>query len=152
LPDVLARLDDIEGRSRLTWASTIACSQFSSLGGGTGLMTLHGLEHALSAVYDMAHGDGLAALLIEWMKYTLPARKERIKKLGQNVFDTSDGIEATEKWLSKVGMNRRLRDLEVKEADFNALSDNAIRTAPWVQYHPIPLDKAAITEIYKKSF
>ncbi|MFA5399623.1 MAG: iron-containing alcohol dehydrogenase [Dehalococcoidia bacterium] len=152
LPDVLARLDDIEGRSRLTWASTIACSQFSSLGGGTGLMTLHGLEHPLSAIYDLAHGDGLAALLIEWMKFTLPARRERVEKLGQNVFGASDGIVATQNWLHTVGMDHRLRALGVKEADFEALADNALRTAPWVKFHPIPLDKASIISIYKKSF
>ncbi len=152
LPDVLSRLDDIEGRSKLTWASTIACSQFSSLGGGTGLMTLHGLEHALSAVYDIAHGDGLAALLIEWMKYTLPARRERINKLGQNVFGASNGIEATKNWLHKVGMDRRLRDLGAKEADFKALADNALTTAPWIKYHPVPLDNAAIIDIYRKSY
>jgi len=152
LPDVLARLDDVEGRSRLTWASTIACSQFSSLGGGTGLMTLHGLEHPLSAIYDMAHGDGLAALLIEWMKFTLPVRQERTKKLAKNVFGASDGIEATQNWLRKVGMDHRLRALGVKEADFEALAENALRTALWVKFHPIPLDKASITDIYKKSF
>ncbi|MBN1689401.1 MAG: iron-containing alcohol dehydrogenase [Dehalococcoidia bacterium] len=152
LPEVLDRLDDIEGRSKLTWASTIACSQFSSLGGGTGLMTLHGLEHALSAIYDMAHGDGLAALLIEWMKFTLPARRERIEKLGQNVFGASDGIVATQNWLHKVGMDRRLRALGVKEADFEALADNALRTAPWVKFHPVPLDTSSIIGIYKKSY
>ncbi|MDD5398918.1 MAG: iron-containing alcohol dehydrogenase [Dehalococcoidia bacterium] len=152
LPDVLARLDDVEGRSRLTWASTIACSQFSNLGGGTGLMTLHGLEHALSAIYDMAHGDGLAALLIEWMKFTLPSRRERIEKLGQNVFGASDGIEATQNWLHKVGMGKRLHALGVKEADLEVLADNALKTAPWVKFHPIALDKASIISIYKKSF
>jgi len=152
LPEVLDRLDDIEGRSKLTWASTIACSQFSSLGGGTGLMTLHGLEHALSAIYDMAHGDGLAALLIEWMKFTLPARRERIEKLGQNVFGASDGIVATQNWLHKVGMDRRLRALGVKEADFEVLADNAHRTAPWVKFHPVPLDTSSIIGIYKKSY
>jgi len=152
LPHVLARLDDIEGRSNLTWASTIACSQFASLGGGTGVMTLHGLEHPLSALYDMAHGDGLAALLIEWMKYTEPARQERVKKLGQNVFRESDGIAATQSWLGKIGMGGRLRSLGVKEADFEVLADNALRTAPWLQFHPVPLDREAIIAIYRKSF
>jgi hypothetical protein len=152
LPDVLARLDDIQGRSNLTWASTIACSQFAGLGGGTGVMTLHGMEHPLSALYDMAHGDGLAALLIEWMKYTQPARKERVTKLGKNVFGESDGIAATQKWLGKIGMNVRLSSLGVKEADFEALADNALRTAPWVKFHPVTLDKEAIAAIYRKSF
>ena len=152
LPEVLARLDDVEGRSRLSWASTIACSQFAGLGGGTGVMTLHGMEHPLSALYDMAHGDGLAALLIAWMKYTLPARRERFNKLGQNVFGESDGIAATQSWLGKVGMQNRLRSLGVKEADLEVLADNALRTAPWLQFHPVPLDKAAIIAIYKKSY
>lgn len=152
LPRVLARLDDMEGRSNLTWASTIACSQFAGLGGGTGVMTLHGMEHPLSALYDMAHGDGLAALLIEWMKYTQPARSDRVKKLGQNVFGEDDGIAATQSWLGKIGMDGRLRSLGVKEADFEALADNALKTAPWLQYHPVKLDKEAITDIYIKSF
>jgi len=152
LPRVLARLDDMEGRSNLTWASTIACSQFAGLGGGTGVMTLHGMEHPLSALYDMAHGDGLAALLIEWMKYTQPARSDRVKKLGQNVFGEDDGIAATQNWLGKIGMDGRLRSLGVKEADFEALADNALRTAPWLQFHPVKLDKEAIVAIYKKSF
>ena len=152
LPRVLARLDDMEGRSNLTWASTIACSQFAGLGGGTGVMTLHGMEHPLSALYDMAHGDGLAALLIEWMKYTQPARSDRVKKLGQNVFGENDGIAATQSWLGKIGMDGRLRSLGVKEADFEALAGNALRTAPWLQFHPVKLDKEAIVAIYKKSF
>ena len=152
LPRVLAKLDDMEGRSNLSWASTIACSQFASLGGGTGIMTLHGLEHPLSALYDMAHGDGLAALLIEWMKYTQPARQERVKKLAQNVFGENDGIAATHRWLGKIGMDGRLRSLGVREADFEALADNALRTAPWLQFHPVTLDKEAIVAIYRKSY
>jgi alcohol dehydrogenase class IV len=115
-------------------------------------MTLHGLEHPLSALYDMAHGDGLAALLIEWIRYTLPARQERVKKLGQNVFGESDGIAATQSWLAKIGMDGRLRSIGVKEADFETLADNALRTAPWIKFHPVPLDKAAIMAIYRKSF
>jgi alcohol dehydrogenase YqhD (iron-dependent ADH family) len=152
LPVVLGRLDDIQGRCNLTWASTIACSQFANLGGGTGLMTLHGMEHCLSALYDIAHGDGLAALLIEWMKYTQPARQERVTKLGKNVFGESDGIAATQRWLGKIGMNSRLSSLGVKEADFEALADNALKTAPWLQFHPVTLDKEAIVAIYQKSF
>jgi len=152
LPKVLSKLDDIEQRCNLSWASTIACSQFASLGGGTGVMTLHGMEHPLSAEYDIAHGDGLASLLVEWIEYTLPAREERVKLLGKNVFGESDGLAATEKWLKKVNMHIKLRSLGVKEADFEKLADNAIKTAPWVKFNPRPLDRAAIVAIYQKSF
>ena len=152
LPPLLKKLDDIELRSRISWASTIACSQFAGLAGGSGMMTLHGMEHALSGEYDIAHGDGLAALLIEWMKHTEPVRKDRFKQLGTNVFGESDGIAATEKWLKKIGMDTRLKGLGVKEADFGKLADNALKTGFWVKLNPAVLDKDAIISIYKKSF
>ena len=152
LPLVLKKLDDLDLRSRISWASTIACSQFAGLGGGSGMMTLHGMEHALSGEYDITHGDGLAALLIEWMKYTEPVRKDRFKQLGKNVFGESDGIAATEKWLKKIGMNIRLKGLGVKEADFDKLAENALKTGFWVKLNPVTLDKDAIISIYKKSY
>ena len=152
LPKVLAKLDDIEQRCNLSWASTIACSQFAGLAGGTGIMTLHGMEHALSGEYDIAHGDGLASLLIEWMKYTYPVREQRFAQLGKNVFGESDGIAATEKWLSLVGMRLNLRGLGAKEADCARLAGNALKTAPWVKFHPRTLDSEAIINIYKQCF
>ena len=152
LPKVLAKLDDIEQRCNLSWASTIACSQFAGLAGGTGIMTLHGMEHALSGEYDIAHGDGLASLLIEWMKYTYPVREQRFALLGKNVFGEADGIAATEKWLKQVGMRVNLRGLGAKEEDCARLADNALKTAPWVKFHPRTLDKAEIVSIYRQCF
>lgn len=152
LPKVLEKLDDITEREKLSWASTIACSQFAGLGGGTGSMTLHGLEHPISGEYDVAHGDGLACLLIAWMEHTYNDRKERFVLLGERVFGVPDGIAATAKWLKRVGMDHRLCQLGAKEADFAKLADNAIRTAPWVKLHPTPFDEESIKSIYKKSY
>lgn len=152
LPAVLDKLDDINEREKLTWASTIACSQFAGLGGGRGMMTLHAIQHPLSGVYDIAHGDGLACLLIEWMKHIYPDHKERFKSLGKNVFGEPDGISATEKWLKLVGMDHKLCHLGAKAADFDYLADNAIRTALWGKKQPKDFDKASIASIYKKSY
>jgi len=104
LPRALSKLDDIDFRTKLSWASTIACSPVRYLGGGAGYLTLHGIELPLSGYYDIAHGDGLAALLPAWMRYTFPVRQERFNSLGRNVFGETDGIAAVEGWLDKVGM------------------------------------------------
>jgi len=151
LPQVLARPDDIEGRTRLFWASTMACSQFTSLGGGEGAMTLHGIEHPLSGYYNIAHGDGLAALLPAWMRFTFPVRQDRFHSLGGNVLGAEDGIAATEKWLEKVGMRLRLSDLGIEPQRYAEMAASAIRTAPWLKYHPRPLDINAIKQIYQDS-
>ena len=144
----LAKLDDLEARSQLSWASTIACSDFASLGGGDGSMTMHGIEHPLSGFYDMAHGDGLAALLPAWLHSLADIRQDRLDKLACNVFGEKDGLVAVEKWLKQVSMNLRLRDLGVEKAKLPELAVNALKTAPWLSAHPKKLDVAAIAAIY----
>jgi len=75
LPKALVHPGDIDVRSQLPAASTIASSDLSRLGGAAGSMTCHGIEHAISGYYDINHGAGLAALLPVWMKQFLPARR-----------------------------------------------------------------------------
>lgn len=94
LPRVLDQLNDIKARTRLSWCSTIACSAFAKLGGGDGYFTMHGIEHPLSGYYDIAHGDGLAALLPAWLKSLVDMRAGRIEKLGRQVFGEKDGLLA----------------------------------------------------------
>jgi len=152
LPQVLAQLDDIEARTQLSWASTIAMSQLARLGGTVGAMTCHGIEHAVSGYYDITHGDGLAAPLPAWMRHILPVRKERLDLLGKNVFDKADGILATEEWLQEVGMRLRLRDLgcELERAD--EIADITLKTFPRLNLHPRTLDAEAIAQIYRDSY
>ena len=152
LPKVLKRLDDIEARTQLSWASTIACSQFLSLGGGYGQRTCHSISNPLSGYYDIAHGDCLAALLPAWMRYTLPVKPERFHSLGKNVFGEEDGIVATEQWLGKVGMKLRLRDLGIEPELFEEISASCIRTDARTKAHPRILDVAAIKQIYHDSY
>jgi len=153
LPQALAKLDDVEARTKLSWTSTVACSQVITLGGGIGYRTLHLTEHALSGFYDIVHGDGLAALLPAWMSYTLPARKERFSSLGRNVFGEEDGVAAVEKWLDRVGMRLNLRTLGVIPKDFEDIADNALRTSRGLlSKHPNLLDAAAIVQIFKDSY
>jgi alcohol dehydrogenase class IV len=54
--------------------------------------------------------------------------------------------------LTRINMNIRLRDLGVKEADFDELVANALRTAPWVTFNPTPLGAPEIKAVYKKSY
>ena len=51
------------------------------------LQQSHGMEHALSAYYDITHGEGLAILTPRWMKHILSDRTvDRFVKYGVNVF------------------------------------------------------------------
>lgn len=152
LPHALKKPGNLEARAHLSWASTIACSAFASLGGGNGSMTMHGMEHPLSGYYDMAHGDGLAALLPAYLKSLANIRMERLTKLGQNVFGQTDGIAAVDSWLKEIGMDLALHNLGVTCDKLPELAEGALKTAPWLSQHPVKLDRDAITNIYEAAY
>jgi len=152
LPRALKQSNDLDARSQLSWASTLACSAFTTLGGGDGSMTMHGLEHPLSGYYDMAHGDGLAALLPAYLESLSNIRAERLVKLGSTVFGQATGLVAIRNWLNKVGMSIKLRDLGVARDKIPDLAQCAIKTAPWLSEHPTKLDGEAIIKIYEAAW
>jgi hypothetical protein len=152
LPRVIAHLDDLEARTQLSWASTIAMSQFARLGSGGGDLTCHGIEHALSGYYDVTHGDGLAAIFPAWMRSFYQVRQDRFKSFGKNIFGKEDGIKAMEDFLESVGMKLRLRSLGCKLEDAPAIAELAIKSSPYLAAHPIPLDANTIAKIYRDSF
>ncbi len=115
-------------------------------------MPLHGIEHPISGYYDIAHGDGLAALLPAWMRYTSSVRKERFAALGRDVFARPDGILATEGWLEKVGMKLRLRELGIEPGRIRGMADSALQTTPSLKSYPEWLDAGAIAQIYQDAY
>jgi len=152
LPKALAKPDDIEARTQLSWASTIAMSGLARLGGTVGMMTCHGIEHAVSAIYDVTHGAGLAALLPAWMRHVQPVRQERFDMLGKNVFGKSDGIKATEEWLEEIGMRLKLGDLGCEIERAGDIAENTIATFAALNQHPRELNAEGIAQIYRDSF
>jgi alcohol dehydrogenase YqhD (iron-dependent ADH family) len=151
LPKALVKPDDIEARTQLSWASTIAMSNLARLGGTVGSMTCHNIEHAVSAYYDITHGEGLAALLPAWMRHIEPVRKQRLDMLGKNVFGKSDGIKATEEWFKEVGVNFKLTDLGCEKERADEIAEITLRSEAMLAAHPRPLDKAAVAQIYRDS-
>ncbi|MFW6056411.1 MAG: iron-containing alcohol dehydrogenase [Chloroflexota bacterium] len=130
LPVSVKDPSDLEARTNLSWASTLSCSQIIALGGGMGIRPIHLIEHPVSGFYDVAHADGLAALLPAWLRESMPARGERIKKLGKNVFgNESDPIGAVEAWLDSVGMKLTLSQIGVDDDQFEAMAQNALDTS-----------------------
>ena len=154
LPQVLVKPDNIEARTQLSWVSTIAMCPLSALGGGRYRgYHCHNIEHGVSALYDVAHADGLAALMPTFMRHISPVRKERIETLGKNVFGTADGIRATEGWLESVGMKLRLRDLGCKLEDAEEVANIVLRTCPFsLEVSPLTIDAKQIAEMYRRAY
>ena len=70
-PIAYAKPDDYEARAQLMWAGTIADNATLCNGNQLAVFGVHGMEHELSAFYDITHGVGLAILTPRWMEYVL---------------------------------------------------------------------------------
>ncbi|MDR1058304.1 MAG: iron-containing alcohol dehydrogenase, partial [Treponema sp.] len=61
---------DYNARAEIMWAGSIAHNDILSTG-RTGDWASHNIEHELSALYDIAHGAGLAIVFPAWIRYNI---------------------------------------------------------------------------------
>ena len=119
----LADPTNYEARAQLMWTSSIALNGLLGYGRISDWAT-HGIEHALSAAYDVTHGVGLAILTPCWMEYVFNEEtKDKFVEYARNVWQikgtnemvvAKKGIEKTREFFTTLGMPQTLRDVGVK--------------------------------------
>ena len=72
-PKLLADPQNYDAWAEIGFAGTIAHNNLLGLGRVQD-WACHGMEHEISAVYDVAHGAGLAVVTPAWMKFILPEK------------------------------------------------------------------------------
>ena len=93
----LANPEDYRARAEMMFACTLGCNGIYALGNSPSGWPLHAIEHALSAYYDITHGEGLAIITPRWMRYVLSEKTvDRFVKYGVNVFGIDPSLEKYE--------------------------------------------------------
>ncbi len=143
---------DREAMEILCWASTLAISPFLSAGRG-GHFVLHGIEHALSGVYDfISHGSGLAALLIPYLEVVGEKRPERISSLTKALFDVyhwETGISEWREWMEKQGLMQTLKGLGAE--DLSLVEEKAWETSR-DRLESVDLTREDLRKILEKAY
>jgi hypothetical protein len=125
---------DYDARANMMWASTLALNGLTASGAGPKIFPMHMIEHSLSAIYDIAHGAGLAIVGPAWMKYKVQKNNEKFAKLAKNIFDFKGPdkkaqakalIAAFESWFKKAGAPVRLSDASIPENEIEKIAVNA---------------------------
>ncbi len=127
-PVAVKEPENYEARAELMWASSLALCGITWCGVGDLTLPAHMIEHSLSALYDVAHGAGLAIVTPGWMKYMREARKEQLEAFAKGVFGVEgidEGIESFERWLKELNCPTRLSDIGVKSSDIPEIAENA---------------------------
>lgn len=131
-PKVIADPNDYEARANIMWAGMMAHNNSCGVG-RTQDWTSHNVEHELSALYDCAHGAGLAVSMPAVFTYTLDHDVMRFAKIAVRVwgcqmdFDNPRrtalaGIEALKVFLKSIGMPLTFAELGAKEEDIEKLA------------------------------
>lgn len=158
-PKLIADLENYEYRETILLSGTFALNGMLNMG-LSGDWATHNIEHAVSAVYDIPHGGGLAILFPNWMRHNLHHDVARFKRLAINVFGVEtngktdqeigeEGIAALRAFWDSIGAPSRLADYEIDDSKLEAMADKAVRFGPFGNF--AKLNKQDVLEIYRSS-
>ena len=125
--------EDYNARAEMMLVCTYGCNDIYSLGNSQSGWPCHGMEHALSAYYDITHGEGLAIITPRWMKHILSEKTvDRFVKYGINVFgidgslDKMDiankAIDETYKFFESINIPMHLKDVGIDESRIETMA------------------------------
>ena len=134
-PRVVENPDDYGARANIMWAGMMAHNNICGVGRNQDWAS-HSIEHELSALYDCAHGAGLAVIFPAWMEYNMHRDVMRFAQLANRVWGCSmdfehpertakAGIEALRTFLRSIGMPLTLTELGAREEDIPYLAHTA---------------------------
>lgn len=152
---------DYTARAEMMLCCTYGCNDIYSLGNSPSGWPCHAMEHALSAYYDITHGEGLAIITPKWMKHILSEKTvSRFVKYGVNVFgiDPSLGdfeiaekaIEATYDFFKSIGIPMSLREVGIDESRIDEMAHH-IAASERLESAWVPLYEKDIAEIFRAS-
>ena len=124
--------NDYDARGEFAWVAAQALNGLTPAGTAGGSFPNHMIEHALSALYNVAHGAGLSIVIPAWMKWYKEQNIVQFERFAKEVFgvDGADaGIEKLEAWFAKIGSPVRLQDANIPREGIDALAQNASELA-----------------------
>ncbi|MCR5060131.1 MAG: iron-containing alcohol dehydrogenase [Saccharofermentans sp.] len=152
-PKVIADPSDYQARANIMWAGTMAHNNSCGVGRSQDWNS-HNIEHELSALYDCAHGAGLAVTMPAVFRYVMSHDEARFAQVAQRVWGVSsaaEGIDAFQAFLKSIGMPSTLGELGGREEDIPVLVKNLCygdgRTGTISGF--VTLDEKDCAEIYK---
>jgi len=129
---ILQDPQDYDARASFMWSASLALNGFVAQGLKEHSFPNHLLEHSLSALFDISHGEGLAIVMPAWMKWASESEPEKISRFTRKIFkkkSAPDGIDAFENWLKKIGLATRLDDVGIKKTDLDHIAANVYAQA-----------------------
>lgn len=154
---LLDDLSDINARAEIQWLASVAHNNFLDAGRSADWGS-HRIEHELSAQYHIVHGEGMAVVLLAWIRYVAERKPWRPALLASRVFgvDAHDYdekeralilAEKLEAFFKSLELKTTLTELGIDDKDFEIMAKRATRNGSVGHYEL--LDADSIQEILK---
>ena len=158
-PRVIKDPNNYEARANIMWAGMVAHNGLVGVGRSQDWNS-HQLEHELSALYDCAHGAGLAVIMPAWMEFVYKHDVMRFCEMATRVFGCQmnfenpevtalEGIHRFRSFLHSIGMPINFEELGAKEEDIPVLVGKLRYGADGKTSGFVKLSPEDVTEIYK---
>jgi alcohol dehydrogenase YqhD (iron-dependent ADH family) len=121
----------------------------------------HGIEHEVSAIYDIPHGAGLAIIFPNWMNYVMEAGIAKFVQYATRVWQVEpngktdrevalQGIHRTRDFFNSLGAPSSLNDYHIKPEDIPVMAQRAVAFGPIGGFRE--LQQADVEQILWSSF
>jgi len=128
--------DDYDIKAQLMWAGTIAHNDMLGVGRVEDWAT-HNIEHELSGIYDVYHGEGLSIMFPAWIRYNWKEAPARFVQFFRRVFDVDyavgqdertigEGLQRLENYYKSIGLPVRLSEVNIGEDRLREMAEKCV--------------------------
>ncbi|MDR2943287.1 MAG: iron-containing alcohol dehydrogenase [Treponema sp.] len=148
---------DYNARAEIMWAGALAHNGLLDTG-RIGDWASHALDHELSALFEIAHGAGLAIIFPAWLKYNIKENTPRLARFAAKVWGVDgafydyeqaalEGVLRMENFFRSIGMPVRFAEANLDSARIPEMAKRAVHFGAIGNYRK--LDEKDALAIYK---
>ncbi len=129
-PRVMKEPDNYGARANIMWSGMIAHNGTCGVGREEDWAS-HGIEHEISALYNVTHGAGLAVVFPAWMTWMVSHHAKKIAQYAERVWDVPvlnnleemalEGIARFKAFLVSIGMPITFAQLGIENPDIDLM-------------------------------
>ena len=136
-PRAIADGTDIEARTQVLWAASVALNGWVQAGTNGGY-PVHLMEHTVSAYHDVTHAAGLSVINPAWMRFAAKTNTAKFVQFAERVFGLTaksandldcalEGIARFEEFLRSIGCPTRFSELGIGDELFETYARDTLK-------------------------
>ena len=130
----MKNLNDYDARANLLWTSSMALNGLCKIENTGGDWTTHKLEHAISGLWDVEHGAGLALICPTYLKY-VDEKNKVFKKYSLEIAKYVFNVNSLDAYYRELLKFIKLIGMPTRYTDFKPITKVTKQDISWLNKH-----------------